>query len=401
MGADSDSEDEEARLKKLEARYPGTRPRDLEFLAKSEKSGVVCTKSGLQYKVIRPALDEQAPRPKANTTCKCHYRGILSDGTEFDSSYRRHTPLVVKPEAVVEGWREAMCLMREGERWEIILPAHLGYGSDGAGPIPAGAVLIFELEMLEVGVLDKEAGGFLGHSWETLLIGLFVAAGALLFFYQIFLMPRPANVKGPDFKLEDVVGKAGNRRVFFDMAIDGEAAGRIEFELFANLVPRTAENFRALSTGEKGTSRTGLRLHYKGSSMHRIIPQFMCQGGDISNLGGRGGESIYGHYFEDEFENGVVRHTEPGLLSMANKGRNTNGAQFFITVAKTPWLDHKHVVFGRVVGGMDVVRKLEALGTSSGTPSAQAVVADCGELEPIGGWGATAEALHEARGAEL
>lgn len=392
-------------LEELAARFPGTRQRDLEFLAKNEKrAGMVCTKSGLQYKIIQAAAEDTALRPKVNTACRCHYRGILTDGTEFDSSYKRGTPLVVKPESVVPGWREAMCLMREGERWEIILPSHLAYGADGAGPIPGGAVLIFELELLEVGCLEKESGGLSSlssMSWETLLISLFFAGGICLFLYQIFLMPRPPNIFGPDVRLEDAVGTRGNPRVFFDVEITGESAGRIEFELFSHLVPRTAENFRALATGEKGLSSTGLKLHYKGSSFHRIIPGFMCQGGDISNLGGRGGESIYGHYFEDEFEHGVVRHTEPGLLSMANRGKNTNGAQFFITVAKASWLDRKHVVFGRVLTGMDVVRKLEALGSSSGSPSLQAVIADCGELEPIGGRFTKEDALHAARETEL
>jgi peptidylprolyl isomerase len=170
-----------------------------------------------------------------------------------------------------------------------------------------------------------------------------------------------------------------NPRVYFDITIGDKAAGRIVFELFADSVPKTAENFRALCTGEKGQGKSGKPLHYKGSAFHRIIKQFMCQGGDFTRGNGTGGESIYGMKFEDENFN--KRHTEPGLLSMANAGPNTNGSQFFITTVVTSWLDGKHVVFGKVVEGMDVVEAMEAVGSSSGSTSAEVVIADCGELE--------------------
>nr|ABK34279.1 cyclophilin [Solanum sogarandinum] len=169
-----------------------------------------------------------------------------------------------------------------------------------------------------------------------------------------------------------------NPRVFFDLTIGGASAGRVVMELFADTTPKTAENFRALCTGEKGIGKMGKPLHYKGSTFHRVIPGFMCQGGDFTAGNGTGGESIYGAKFKDE--NFVKKHTGAGILSMANAGPGTNGSQFFICTAKTEWLDGKHVVFGQVVEGLDVIKKTEAVGSSSGRCSKPVVVADCGQL---------------------
>jgi peptidylprolyl isomerase len=172
-----------------------------------------------------------------------------------------------------------------------------------------------------------------------------------------------------------------NPRVYFDITIGGKAAGRIVFELFADTVPKTADNFRALCTGEKGMGKSGKALHYKGCRFHRIIQQFMCQGGDFTRGDGTGGESIYGEKFKDE--NFQHKHAAPGLLSMANAGPNTNGSQFFITTVVTKHLDGKHVVFGKVAdeASMKVVKAMEAVGSRSGATSADVVIADCGELK--------------------
>jgi peptidylprolyl isomerase len=167
------------------------------------------------------------------------------------------------------------------------------------------------------------------------------------------------------------------QRVFFDMTIGGQPSGRIVMELFSDVVPKTTENFRCLCTGEKGMGKSGKPLHFKGSAFHRIIPKFMCQGGDFTRGNGTGGESIYGEKFADE--NFKEKHTGPGILSMANAGPNTNGSQFFLCTEKTAWLDGKHVVFGRVVDGMDVIKKMEAVGSESGKTSKPVVIADCGQ----------------------
>jgi len=173
--------------------------------------------------------------------------------------------------------------------------------------------------------------------------------------------------------------KGTNPHVYFQIKHGEESLGRIVMQLYQDITPKTAENFRCLCTGEKGEGKSGKPLYYKGCGFHRIIKDFMIQGGDFTKGDGTGGESIYGEKFEDE--NFIIKHTKAGQLSMANAGPGTNGSQFFMTCKATPHLDGKHVVFGHVVEGLDIVKKIENVPCDSNDkPETEVIVEDCGEM---------------------
>ena len=181
--------------------------------------------------------------------------------------------------------------------------------------------------------------------------------------------------KNKDKKM-NTAAESGKKDCFFEVAIDGKSIGKIVMELYYDDVPKTAENFRALCTGEKGNGKSGKPLHFKGSGFHRVIPGFMAQGGDFTAGNGTGGESIYGEKFPDE--NFKRKHEGRGILSMANAGPNTNGSQFFLCFKDTPWLDGHHVVFGKVKDGLPVLDQLEAIGSQSGATAKKATIIDSG-----------------------
>ncbi|TXG69295.1 hypothetical protein EZV62_004230 [Acer yangbiense] len=186
-------------------------------------------------------------------------------------------------------------------------------------------------------------------------------------------------VVGKEGGLDNLVDTVmGNPRVFFDLSIDGIPVGRIVMELFADSTPITAENFRALCTGEKGIGTVGKPLHYKGSTFHRVIPGYMVHGGDITQGNGTGGELIYGLSFTDE--NFVKKHIGPGILSMAKTSTLGNGSQFCICTTKIEWLDRKQVIFGEMVEGFDLLKAIDQIGSSFGLPSKTVMIIDCGQL---------------------
>ena len=357
-------------------------PDGVKYLAENaRKEGVVTTGSGLQYRIIKSG-PEGGKSPNASSPCKCHYRGTLINGVEFDSSYKRNAPATFAPNQVVSGWTEAMQMMKEGDKWELVLPSELAYGNSARGQhIKPGSVLIFELEIISVQA-SREFDFSALLSADKLPMVLMCCFAA----YTLYSMTMGAGggPKGKDVVSLSAASDPGNPRVFFDMEVGGEPAGKIVMELFQKTVPNTCENFRALCTGEKGEGKSGKPLHFKDSAFHRVIPGFMCQGGDFTRGNGTGGESIYGEKFADEWDNGYIRHSVPGMLSMANAGPNTNGSQFFLTTAVTSWLDGKHVVFGRVVEGMEVVKAIEAVGSGSGATRKKVTIADCGEEKTKG-----------------
>eukprot|EP00558_Chaetoceros_sp_UNC1202_P006783 CAMPEP_0197233986 /NCGR_PEP_ID=MMETSP1429-20130617/1869_1 /TAXON_ID=49237 /ORGANISM="Chaetoceros sp., Strain UNC1202" /LENGTH=221 /DNA_ID=CAMNT_0042692309 /DNA_START=93 /DNA_END=758 /DNA_ORIENTATION=- len=211
-------------------------------------------------------------------------------------------------------------------------------------------------------------------------MAMFGVAGLAAFGITQVLSQQMTDAPDEDFEEGEPVKPQAEitHRVFFDIAIDDRPAGRVVIGLYGNVVPKTVENFKTLCEGTRTDPRSGMTLRYAGSSFHRIIPNFMIQGGDFTQHNGTGGTSIYGNKFNDE--NFELKHTGPGILSMANSGRNTNGSQFFICTQKTPWLDGKHVVFGVIEEGYPLIQKIESYGSSSGRPSAKITIREAGSI---------------------
>lgn len=206
---------------------------------------------------------------------------------------------------------------------------------------------------------------------------MFKKAVAALLLLGIFCVALLISRKDRNVTIENL--PTITHRVYLDIDIGGQHLGRIVLGLYGDVVPKTTENFRALCTGEKGNGTSGKPLHYKGTPLHRIIPGFMIQGGDILRGDGKGSESIYGGKFPDE--NFVIKHSHAGVVSMVNDGPDSNGSQFFITTIKTSWLDGEHVAFGRVVQGMDTVFAIEGgAGTYNGKPRKKVVIVGAGEI---------------------
>lgn len=213
------------------------------------------------------------------------------------------------------------------------------------------------------------------RSAHTMLPKALIALLALFFVLLLISISRRTVLEDKDVeKVNEITHK-----VYFDVDIDGQHAGRIVIGLYGQVVPKTVENFRSLCTGEKGRGANGKALHYKGTLFHRIVSGFVIQGGDITYGDGRSSYSIYGGTFSDE--NFIIKHSHAGVVSMVNSGPDSNGSQFFITSVKASWLDGEHVAFGKVLQGMDTVYAIEGgAGTYNGNPRKKAIIADSGEI---------------------
>ena len=316
-----------------------------------------------------PASDSQVV--EKGDKVAIHYVGTLDDGEQFDSSRERGEPIsfTVGGGMMIPGFDSGVmgmtvgetkalkCACRGGLRRNQPRQRHEGPQEGGGRRRRRG----FRRRRLQAHGRRRQPAVIteVGDEEVTLDCAPPLAGKTLNFDIELMSIER-IEVKHRD-----------TFKCFFDIEIGGEAAGQDRDGARGDVVPKTCENFRALCTMEKG-------FGYKGSPFHRVIPGFMCQGGDFTNRNGTGGKSIFGEKFEDE--NFQLKHEGEGILSMANAGPGTNGSQFFLCTAETAWLDGKHVVFGKVVEGMDVVKAVEAVGSQSGKTSAEVIVADCGEM---------------------
>jgi len=348
--------------------------RESSFSGKSVYSGRVKMSnfpsiSNRSLTVIASAADQVVE--KADQV-SIHYVGTLEDGSEFDASRPRGKPLSfsVGSGQMVPGMDNGVLGMKVGETKKITCTPDQAYGdrSDSNLKREDKSKVVEALGEEDVTVGTQVMIGNVGFpatitevTEDVVVFDLNHPLAGETLSFEVELM----SLSRVDVKHKDKF------KCFMDITLDGEPTGKIVVELRGDVVPKTCENFRALCTGEAG-------FGFKDSSFHRVIPGFMCQGGDFTAGNGTGGKSIFGEKFEDE--NFELKHTGAGCLSMANAGPNTNGSQFFLCTGETSWLDGKHVVFGQVVEGMDVVKTIEKVGSQSGKTSKKVVVADCGEM---------------------
>jgi len=369
------------------------------------QEGWTYTRTGLQYKVVDSGPTTGYP-PDEDTLVVCDFVGTLTDGTEVETT-RGKGPATLKPSQVMTGLREAMLMMRAGDKWELALPSEMAFGKDSHDKVPAGSVLLFTLELLEVHTKPSIIATMFDNTMHIYYPDWYkngqYASIVLLMLISLYLadIRKKKGIKrGKVVTVEEATDKA-NPRVYLKIQVgDGtEPDGLIKFtdgvtleiELFSKIVPRTAENFRALCTGEKGACKTDpeLALCYRGSSLFRIYTDFLCQAGDITKDNGKGGESIYGPAFDDEWDNGYMLHKPNQYLltsAAGSAGENLNQSQFYFMLSPNheTYMDGRNVVFGRVVNDkgkawMDALGKLGDKET--GEPAGEITIVDCGQMK--------------------